>query len=80
MGKIVYTSDNTYNYIIIFITILLAYGLYKIFNAVLKISEKLDKYGEKNKYKDPGPSNIIEEEIKSQAESLDVIEEDNNLE
>lgn len=42
MGK-VYIQDNTYNYIIIFITILLAYGLYKIFNMINNLDTKINK-------------------------------------
>lgn len=42
MGK-VYVQDNTYNFIIIFITILLAYGIYKIFNMINNLDTKLNK-------------------------------------
>lgn len=88
MGKVVYASDNTYSYIIIFITILLAYGLFKIFNSISKLDEKLEQRTreiEKNKIvsheniQDPGPSGVtIEEKIQEQLKSLETIEEDNN--
>lgn len=88
MGKVVYTPDNTYSYIIIFITILLAYGLFKIFNSVSKLDEKLEQRireketSEVESYEniqDPGPSGVtIEEKIQENIESLETIEEYNN--
>ena len=84
MAKVVYTSDNTYSYIIIFITILLAYGLFKIFNSISKIDEKLEQRTQEMEtnevvLQDPGPSGVtIEEKIREHLESLETIEEDNN--
>ena len=88
MGKVVYTPDNTYSYIIIFITILLAYGLFKIFNSISKLDEKLeqrtkeiikDEVESYENIQDPGPSGVtIEEKIQGVLESLETIEEDNN--
>ena len=84
MAKVVYTSDNTYSYIIIFITILLAYGLFKIFNSISKIDEKLEQRTQEMEtdevvLQDPGPSGVtIEEKIREHIESLETIEEDNN--
>lgn len=88
MGKVVYTSDNTYSYIIIFITVLLAYGLFKIFNSICKLDEKIEQRTlemEKNEIvsheniQDPSPSGVtIEEKIQEHLESLQTIEEDNN--
>lgn len=83
MAKVVYTSDNTYSYIIIFITILLAYGLFKIFNSISKIDEKLEQRTQEMEtnevvLQDIGPSGVtIEEKIQEHIESLETIEEDN---
>ena len=77
MGKVVYTPDNTYNYILIIITILLGYGLYKIFNIITKIHEKIQE----KPNEDPGQSGItVEEKIQDHLESLDAIKEENNEE
>lgn len=84
MAKVVYTPDNTYSYIIIFITILLAYGLFKIFNSISKIDEKLEQRTQEMEtnevvLQDQGPSGVtIEEKIREHLESLETIEEDNN--
>ena len=88
MGKVVYTSDNTYSYIIIFITILLGYGLIKIFNSIYKLDEKLEQRTREietneivshENIQDQGPSGVtIEEKIQEHLESLETIEEDNN--
>lgn len=88
MGKVVYTSDNTYSYIIIFITILLGYGLFKIFNSIYKLDEKLEQRTREietneivshENIQGQGPSGVtIEEKIQEHLESLETIEEDNN--
>lgn len=75
MGKAIYTPDNTCSYILIIITILLAYGLYKIYNAITEIKEQLHEKSTEvtieEKIQDPGPSGVtIEEKNQEHLDSL----------
>ena len=82
MGKN-FTQDNTYSLIIICITLLLAFGIYKIFSMVIKLNDKIEDITLKDKIEDPGPSGIsLEEKIQDHIDSLkeeeliQIVEED----
>jgi len=82
MGKNI-TQDNTYSLIIIVITLLLAYGIYKVLSMLNKLNDKVEEITIKEKIEDPGPSGIsLEEKIQDHIDSLkeeellEVIEED----